>query len=87
MCAIVGIFLGAHAADPRRLVAIRPMAAMLHHRGPDAEEFWSDSKAGFVADRGMHFRQVLGIQRRHWKFVLAVTVTALVGAVAFLAAA
>ena len=46
MCGVVGIFLGAHAADPGRIAAIRAMAATLHHRGPDAEGFWSDLDAG-----------------------------------------
>jgi asparagine synthase (glutamine-hydrolysing) len=46
MCGVVGIFLGAHAADPGRLAAIRAMAATVRHRGPDAEGFWSDFDAG-----------------------------------------
>ena len=39
-----------------------------------------------IAERNMHFRQVLGILRRHWKFVLGITVagTALTGTTAFL---
>lgn len=48
MCGVVGIFLGTHAADPRRLAAITAMAATLHHRGPDAEGFWRDRDAGIA---------------------------------------
>jgi polysaccharide biosynthesis transport protein len=38
------------------------------------------------SERNMHFRQVLGVLRRYWKFVLGITVagTALAGAIAFL---
>lgn len=46
MCGIAGIFLGADAAYPGRLAAIRAMAATLRHRGPDAEGFWIDVDAG-----------------------------------------
>jgi len=48
MCGVVGIFLGAHAADLGRLAAIRAMAATLRHRGPDGEGLWSDFDAGIA---------------------------------------
>jgi asparagine synthase (glutamine-hydrolysing) len=48
MCGIVGIFLDAQAADPRRLAAVKAMAATLHHRGPDGEGIWTDRGAGIA---------------------------------------
>lgn len=48
MCGIAGIFLAPDAADPRRLAAIKPMAATLHHRGPDGEGIWTDRDAGIA---------------------------------------
>jgi asparagine synthase (glutamine-hydrolysing) len=46
MCGIAGILLAPHAADPRRLTAVKAMTATLHHRGPDGGGIWIDSGAG-----------------------------------------
>jgi asparagine synthase (glutamine-hydrolysing) len=46
MCGIAGIVLAPHQADPRRLAAVRAMAAALRHRGPDGDGFWHDRDAG-----------------------------------------
>jgi asparagine synthase (glutamine-hydrolysing) len=48
MCGIAGILLAPHAADPRRLAAVRAMTATLRHRGPDASGIWIDSDAGIA---------------------------------------
>jgi asparagine synthase (glutamine-hydrolysing) len=48
MCGIAGILLAPHAADPRRLTAVRAMAATLRHRGPDGGGIWIDSGAGIA---------------------------------------
>jgi asparagine synthase (glutamine-hydrolysing) len=47
MCGIVGILLHRHG-NPRCLGAIAPMAATLHHRGPDGEGIWLDPEAGMA---------------------------------------
>src|SRR5437763_16678300 len=48
MCGIAGILLAPHAADPRRLTAVKAMAEALHHRGPDSGGIWIDSSAGIA---------------------------------------
>src|SRR5690348_8091240 len=48
MCGITGILLAPTAADPRRLAAIKSIAATLHHRGPDGEGIWTDRDAGIA---------------------------------------
>ena len=48
MCGIAGILLAPHSADPRRLKAVRAMAAALRHRGPDGGGIWIDNGAGIA---------------------------------------
>ncbi len=48
MCGIVGILLGAHAANPSRLNAVHYMAETLLHRGPDGGGIWRDAAAGLA---------------------------------------
>ncbi len=49
MCGIAGFLDLERRAGSQELDALgRAMAAMLHHRGPDAEGVWSDAEAGIV---------------------------------------
>jgi asparagine synthase (glutamine-hydrolysing) len=47
MCGIAGILV-TRATNPRNLAAIDPMAATLHHRGPDSGGFWLDREGGIA---------------------------------------
>src|SRR3954447_16045760 len=47
MCGIAGILLS-RATNPRRLGAIGPMTATLHHRGPDGDGIWLDREGGIA---------------------------------------
>ena len=47
MCGIAGILV-TRATNPRNLAAIDPMAATLHHRGPDSGGIWLDREAGIA---------------------------------------
>ncbi len=47
MCGIAGIFRAGGAAQ-NALVQVRAMSEALRHRGPDAQEFWSDLDAGIA---------------------------------------
>jgi asparagine synthase (glutamine-hydrolysing) len=47
MCGIAGILL-TRATNPRNLAAIDPMAATLHHRGPDSGGIWLDREGGIA---------------------------------------
>ncbi|MET3580497.1 asparagine synthase (glutamine-hydrolyzing) [Mesorhizobium robiniae] len=46
MCGIAGILLAADSADTKPLRAIEQMTAVLHHRGPDGQGFWTNREAG-----------------------------------------
>jgi len=47
MCGIAGILI-TRATNPRNLAAIDPMAATLHHRGPDSGGIWLDREGGIA---------------------------------------
>jgi len=48
MCGIAGVLLAASPSDPRELNAVRRMADLLAHRGPDGCGVWMDQDAGIA---------------------------------------